>query len=73
MSGAAPWLRPDDPRAHGRTSLWLLPFGPDQVHKPPIAWGPAVNARWQRQQHPPADLGKEFRPAEADCRYREPL
>ena len=66
-------LRPGCPVAPTGNRLWLLPSGPDQVHRsaphrtqPSTLLSPAVPAAVEPSEW-------EFSPAIADCEYRAPL
>ena len=66
-------LRPGCPVAPTGNRLWLLPSGPDQVHRsaphrtqPSALLSPAVPATVEPSEW-------EFSPAIADCEYRAPL
>ena len=57
---------PDDDR------LVLLPSGPDTVRGSPLR-GTRSSTSHRRAAFESGDLGREFSPAGADCRYRAPL
>ncbi len=57
---------PDDDR------LVLLPSGPDTVRGSPLR-GTRSSTSHRRAAFENGDLGREFSPAVADCRYRAPL
>ena len=50
----------------------LLPSGPDTVHESPLRGTRSSSSRTSSALEN-ADLGGEFGPARADCRYRAPL
>ena len=50
----------------------LLPSGPDTVHESPLR-GTRPSTSLEAAAFESGDLGREFSPAGADCRYRAPL
>ena len=50
----------------------LLPSGPDTVHESPLRGTRSSTSPW-RAAFENGDLGREFSPAGADCRFRAPL
>src|SRR3990172_7574743 len=77
--------RPARPRAHhharlgpgrsaapGEGRLVLLPSGPDTVRGSPLR-GTRPSTSRMAAAFESGDLGREFSPAGADCRYRAPL
>ena len=65
-------LRPGRAAAPGEPRLALLPSGPDAVHVSPLR-GTRSSAPSRSAAFEDVDLGWEFSPAGADCRYRAPL
>ena len=65
-------LRPGRAAAPGEPRLALLPSGPDAVHVSPLR-GTRSSAPSRPAAFEDVDLGWEFSPAGADCRYRAPL
>src|SRR5437899_2732044 len=64
-------LRPGLLRHPRELSLPLLPSGPDGVRRPELRRSqPSTPSTRVLAESP--DLGREFDPATADCRYREP-
>src|SRR4051794_8356692 len=52
--------------------LVLLPSGPDTVRESPLR-GTRSSTSLEASAFEDGDLGREFSPAGADCRYRAPL
>ncbi len=65
-------LRPGRAAAPGEPRLALLPSGPDAVRVSPLR-GTRSSAPSRPAAFEDVDLGWEFSPAGADCRYRAPL
>ena len=65
-------LGPGRSAAPGEQRLSLLPSGPDEVHASPLR-GTRSSTSTIAGALENADLGREFGPAGADCRYRAPL
>ncbi len=65
-------LGPGRSAAPGEQRLSLLPSGPDEVHASPLR-GTRSSTSTTTGALANADLGREFSPAGADCRYRAPL
>ncbi len=65
-------LRPGRAAAPGEPRLALLPSGPDAVRVSPLR-GTRSSAPSRPAAFEDGDLGWEFSPAGADCRYRAPL
>ena len=65
-------LRPGRAAAPGEPRLALLPSGPDAVRVSPLR-GTRSSAPSRPAALEDGDLGWEFSPAGADCRYRAPL
>ena len=65
-------LGPGRTAAPGEDRLVLLPSGPDTVHESPLR-GTRPSTSLVTAAFENGDLGREFSPAGADCRYRAPL
>ena len=65
-------LGPGRSAAPGEDRLVLLPSGPDTVHESPLR-GTRPSTSLVTAAFENGDLGREFSPAGADCRYRAPL
>ena len=65
-------LRPGRSAAPDGHRLVLLPSGPDTVREPPLR-GTRPSTSPRAAAFEDGDLGREFSPAGADCRYRAPL
>lgn len=60
-------LRPGTPAAHGKSSLVLLPSGPDTVRKFSLRRTQSSTSFTQTCPHTEKASGREFDPANADC------
>ena len=65
-------LGPGRSAAPDEVRLVLLPSGPDTVHESPLR-GTRPSTSLEAAAFESGDLGREFSPAGADCRYRAPL
>src|SRR4051812_35827723 len=65
-------LGPGRSAAPDEDRLVLLPSGPDTVRESPLR-GTRSSTSLEASAFEDGDLGREFSPAGADCRYRAPL